>query len=473
MILFYLCSIAVVLLTLPTLTPQKATLPAIEIVGAATLLAIAAATGPKLSRPPARWVLVLASLTLIAIVGVDFSRLTLDAFDWSNRFEALAAIKNLPPTFQVRYESVQIKVLARTMSPAFVLVGLAIVAYATPILPRWRYPLVVASMIVLGAWVILAWPRPKIDVLLIQEDACHDLLSGRSPYATDHPRIPWKRGEDAPITRSPAGPFMRSFPYPPMSILVTLPGYLLGDIRWSLLGASIGASILMVLIGRKLGLPAGNPAELAAVAVLVGPLALPMLIDAYTEPFLLLAVVGFVLARLDRSPIAEGLCLATIVGMKQYGFLVAIPLMWSGQSSFRSLLWAGAALLVVNLPFLIWNPSAFKLGLIDELAQAPVRSICLPAFLEKFYRIRIPPEYAIFGFFGSTIVLVSVVYRARGHLAPSVAGAAAVVMTFFFLGRVGHLHYFHFCRNLMWLAIFLAIATIERRQKQKIASPRV
>jgi hypothetical protein len=466
-----LCALAIILLSLPVMSVQKATPEAIAAIGAATVLAILAANEPRVSWRPGRWVRLLAALVVFGIVATDAFRMTLSAFEWSDRFEAIARLKPAPSSWLKIYEPGQIKVLVRTLILAFALLGLAILAYATPLLPRWRFPVIAASSLILGAWVIQAWPRPKIDVLLIQEDACHDLLQGRAPYSTDHPRIAWKRGEDAPITRSPSGPFMRSFPYPPLCILATLPGYVLGDVRWSLLAATVGASALMVAIGRKSGMPAGHVSELAAVGVLVSPLTLPMLMGAYTEPFLFFAVVGFVLATLVKTPMGEGFGLAAIMGLKQYGFLVAIPLVVAGKTSLRSLIWAGAALLVVNLPFLLWDPAAFKLGLIDELIQAPVRSMCLPAFLQARYGFRIPPEYGIISFLTSAGILALVVVRSRGNLARSTAGAAAVVLTFFFLGRVGHLHYYNFCRNLLWLAILLSFVGIEAKVEKDKRGP--
>ena len=456
-----LCGLAIVLLALPVLDAQKATPGAIAAVAAAMTLAILAASGPRASWRPGRWTQLLAGLVVFGIVATDAVRLTLSAFEWSDRFEAIARLEVAPPGWSRSYEPGPIRVLARTLIPAFGLAGLSILAYATPFLRRWRFPVILASGLILGAWVIQAWPKPKVDVLLIQEDACRDLLEGRGPYSTDHPRIEWKRGVDAPITRSPAGPFMRSFPYPPLSILAALPGYLLGDVRWSILGAMAGASTLMVAIARKSGLPAGHVAELAAAAPLVAPLSLPMLMGSYIEPFLFLAVVGFVLARLVKTPIGEGLALAAIVGLKQYGFLVAIPLAMAGKPRVHSLIWAGGVLVAINLPFLLLDPAAMKLGLVDELLQAPVRSICLPAFLQARYRIKIPPEFGIVGFLAALTVLALVVARARGSLARSSAGAAAVVLTFFLLGRVGLLHYFSFCRNLLWLAILLGCVETE------------
>jgi hypothetical protein len=466
MIMLVLCALAIILLSLPVLNAQKATPEAIASIAAAMVLATLAAAGPRGSWRPGRWARLLAGFVVFGMVATDTFRAVLSAFEWSDRFEAVARLKPAPPSWLQYYEPGQIKILARTMIPAFALLGLAILAYATPLLPRWRFPLILVSSLILGAWVIQAWPKPKIDVLLIQEDACRDLLGGRSPYATDHPRIPWKRGVDAPITRSLTGPFMRSFPYPPLSILAALPGYALGDVRWSILAATVGASALMVAIGRKSGMPAGHISELAAVGVLVGPSTLPMLMGSYIEPFLFCAVVGYVLAKVIKTPMGEGLALAAVLGMKQYGFLVAIPLVFSGKTSLRSLLWAGAILLAVNLPFLLWDPAAMKLGLIDELLQAPVRSVCLPAFLQARYQFKIPPEFGIVGFLASTAMLALVVVRSRGNLARSTAGAAAVVLTFFFLGRVGLLHYFNFCRNLLWLGILLGfVATVSKETK--------
>src|SRR5438067_13369117 len=89
---------------------------------------------------------------------------------------------------------------------------------------------------------------------------------------------------------------VQSFPYPPLSLLLAVPGYLVGDVRWSLLAALLGTAALVVATGRRLGLPAGHPAELAATALLCHPRGLLVLETSWTEPFVALGLTATVWA---------------------------------------------------------------------------------------------------------------------------------------------------------------------------------
>ena len=60
---------------------------------------------------------------------------------------------------------------------------------------------------------------------------------------------------------------IQSYPYPPASLLLVLPGYLSGDVRWCLLAAMVATAGMLAATGRRMGLPAGHPAEPKSILV--------------------------------------------------------------------------------------------------------------------------------------------------------------------------------------------------------------
>jgi uncharacterized membrane protein len=228
---------------------------------------------------------------------------------------------------------------------------------------RWRIAAFLLLYLLLGAWHIMTSPVPEIDVWHFQQEASAVLLRGENPYAAEYPNVfedPSRYYAEGIVKDGK----VQSFPYPPLSLLLALPGYLLGDVRWSLLLAMVGTAGLMVAAARRLGLPAGHVAELAAVASLCHPLGLPVLANAWTEPFLMLAVTFSVWAMAGRNGTVLGLALAGVLALKQHGVLWLAPVARSGRLRGWVALLAVLLAVALNLPFLVWNPPAFWRGVV-------------------------------------------------------------------------------------------------------------
>lgn len=426
------CALAQAALALASLSARDPIPEAILGVAAALGLALLAAAGPRPSRKAGADVGASAKLLMGGVIALQFAFLPIDL----RRAEGMGRG-------------------AAPMIAAFAVVGVSCLSYATKFLPRWRFPLVLTAYFALGAWSIWAWPRPDIDLFAIQQNACSLLLRGENPYSGEHPGVPWKPGIDAESIR--AGDHMRSYAYPPLSLLATLPGYLAGDVRWSVLLAGLGASAFFVAIGRRSGRPAGHVSELAAVGMLGHPWGLMIVYAGYSEPFLALAVAAFALSRMGSGRVGAGVSGAATLCFKQYGFLAALPLGLARRPDFRASLVALGLTALVNVPFVLWDPPAIRLGLIDSLGEAPLRkdSLCLSAMLAVAYPVRLP---ASLGFVAAAAVLGGVFWRADGRFSRAAAGGAATCLAFFLFGRAGHVNYYWFCSVMLWLAIALEFA---------------
>jgi uncharacterized membrane protein len=151
------------------------------------------------------------------------------------------------------------------------------------------------------------------------------------------------------------------FPYPPLSLLLGLPGMLLGDVRYADVAALIGTA---ALIGFS---RPGLVAPLAATLLLSTPRSLFVIEQAWTEPLTLVAFAATMYAALHPQrrrwplPVMLGLLIAS----KQY-MIIALPLAWLLTRPDRRwrdwlclMVIAIVTASIVTLPFVIWNADGF------------------------------------------------------------------------------------------------------------------
>jgi hypothetical protein len=194
-----------------------------------------------------------------------------------------------------------------------------------------------------------------IDTFTFQRDACKSLLEGVDPFGSTQANI-----HDPLHTALFYGPgivvngrVQVGLQYPPLTLLWALPGYLLGDVRYSYIFAVIISAWFLFAI-------CPNTRGLWIVAVLLfSPLTLLVENRCWTEPLVLMALSATEYAAVKKRwwlPVALGLFLAT----KQYNFL-ALPFIGYFVHPFRwKAYWklTGLSLAVGTatvLPFAFWN----------------------------------------------------------------------------------------------------------------------
>ncbi|MBY0525361.1 MAG: hypothetical protein K2R98_18280 [Gemmataceae bacterium] len=324
--------------------------------------------------------------------------------------------------------------------------AIATIIYWWPQAPRpnGRFILVLSLHVLLGVVIIkFINPKPLIDVWFLQQEASAVLAQGENPYDGRY-TIPIQELvgpqllEDGKAT---------SFPYPPLSLLTVFPGYLIGDVRWSLLLAQLCAMALLVLAGRRLGLPAGHPAELAVLALLAQPFGLTMMELAWTESLLALAVIGAGWALASGKHGLLVVALLATVSLKQYGILVLPAFYRAGKLSGKDLavILGGSAL--IALPFLLWDPRAFWRGIVDFHVYSMFRTdtATVPTLVHQLTGVTLPPAVG----FGLAAAMGGwVLYRGATDLAGVMLGAAATLLVFFAFNKSG-------ANNYYWLALVL------------------
>lgn len=289
----------------------------------------------------------------------------------------------------------------------------------------------------------------NIDTYTFQRDACRNLLHGTNPFGTTQADI-----FSPSLTALYYGPNMVlngrvqiGFQYPPLTLFWALPGYLLGDVRYSyLIAIIISAFLLFAIAPDKHGL------GLVSV-LLLSPLTFAVENRCWTEPMVLMTLSATVYAAGKKRwwlPIALGLFLAS----KQYNIL-ALPLIgyfirpFSWKAYWKLSCQGLGVAAVTILPFAFWNVRGLWHDLILFHLAQPFRldavsfAVIFPA-LEKI---------------GPILVVVFLAWALKAQrrdpaIFPSAYGVA--VLLFFATSKQAFANYYF----LIAQAFFLSVAAL-------------
>jgi hypothetical protein len=295
--------------------------------------------------------------------------------------------------------------------------------------------------------------HPPIDVLVFENDGVHALLHGRDPYAFNVTHV--DNSVPSPITYygpgvSVNGRIHVGFPYPPLTLVWILPGYLAGDVRYSfLLATLLTSSLIFYLSPDIIGLT-------AAVLLLFVPDTFFLLTMGWTEPLMLVTLAATMVAA-RVTPRMLPLPLGIFLASKQYS-LLAVPLCvlllpkfsWKQYLSLTAK--AGAVAAILTLPFALWDFHGFWWSLATFQIVAPFRSdaLSVSTLLVKHGFAPIPQWFVL------VAVLVAIVFALlRSARTPSgFAGSLALVsLVFFELNKQAFCNYYFFSTGALCLSI--------------------
>ncbi len=342
---------------------------------------------------------------------------------------------------------------------AILLVAVVVASYGWRRLcpSRLRFPLLVVLYLGIGVWVVRSVPSPWIDVWVYEQRAADLLLRGENPYAADYPDFYGDVKHYGPELLR--GNQVVGHTYPPLSVLLTVPGRLiLGDVRYGLLAAVAATAVLLVATARRLGVAVGHPLELAAVALMFSSRAFFLVAQAWSEPFLALAAAAVLYGLVMGREIALGLALGALISVKQYG-VVVLPALWAtGRLRHRALGTALLASAVVTAPFLLWDPVALWNGVMAYQTKLSFRpdALSVPAAIFALTG-REPPRGL--GFIAAAAVVGATLWRAwRARQSLSIAracAASAATLLALFAFDKGFFNYYWFVGVLL---LFAAVA---------------
>lgn len=305
------------------------------------------------------------------------------------------------------------------------------------------FPVLVAVHAGLGWWLIHASPNPTIDVVTVTNAAWDGLRHGHSPYAITFADI---YGEGSKFYAQGAvanGQVQFGYPYPPLTLLLLVPGLLLGDFRYASLAAILATGLLLAYARPSI------ESRLAGALFLTTPRVLFVLEQGWSEPvsLLLLGVTVFAMVRAPRNAAwAAGLLIAS----KQY-LVVAIPLM----RRYRFIAVAVAVAAAVTLPFLIWDPRGFMQDVVLLQAREPFRRDAL-SYLSWLAR-QGWGEPSFIWTIAAMLVALAVAAWHRDDSPASLAGSLAfVLLATFAFGRKAFCNYYFFVIGALCCAIAAA-----------------
>lgn len=325
-----------------------------------------------------------------------------------------------------------------------------------PVLGRWGALAMVAGVGLVG-WCWLRSQPLAIDVLTFQRVAVERLLAGHGPWAPGYPNI---YGPGA--TEVFYGPGLADgevlnfgFPYPPLSLLLAVPGALAGDVRLAHLAAVVVAGgLLLGVEGRRWSGRAGG------VLLLTTPMLLPIVARGFTESFLNLALVGATVGvRRARRPLVAVVALGLFVAVKQYAVLL-LPLLvlaprWPSVRQ-RVGVAAGAVgvAIVVTAPFALFGLRDLVHSTVVFHLRQPFRTdaMSVTAFVARNLGVDMAPVALP----ATVLALAAALWwtlRRAGDLAGRAAGCTLVMLAFLLFDKQAFTNYYVFVTATAWLAV--------------------
>jgi uncharacterized membrane protein len=284
---------------------------------------------------------------------------------------------------------------------------------------------------------------PPIDVLVFQQIASARLLHGHSPYAPGYPNL---YGPNTPFygpgVLDSSGQLTIGLPYPPLSVLLTLPAYIVGgDVRYADVVAIAVAALLMVLVQP------GRWTALVAMVFLLTPRVLFVIEQSWTES-LFVAAFALVVYCAVRWRAALPYALGVLFATKQYAVLT-VPFITflaagEGKAAVGALIAKAVAVAaVVTLPFVLWDPAGFWRSVVQFQFMQPLRIDAL-SYLAWNARVTHLPVSPAMPFIALAVAVALLLWRCPRTPAHFAAATALSSLVFFAFNKQAFCNYYYF-----------------------------
>jgi hypothetical protein len=310
---------------------------------------------------------------------------------------------------------------------AYTMLGLAGALLLFRRQPRMKWAFALFLLVHAAMAVALLRSSPAfIDVAVFLRDGAVAVLHGHNPYAMTFPNIyPPK------LAAQFYGPGVIinnrvtfGFPYLPVTLLVAVPGWLLGDVRYGqLIAMLVTALILRRLATDRVG-------RAAAVLAVAAPAAIPVLTGAWTEPTLVALLACLVLTLQRRRVAFVAVFLGLFLVSKQY-VVVAIPLIWLIRQwlTRRTILIGLGMAAAATLPLFLLDPSAFWKAIVQYQLIQPFRSDSISLLVSSVNAFGWPPPwtYGVLPLAGGGLTAIALALRAP-RTPPAFAAAVGLTL---------------------------------------------
>jgi hypothetical protein len=353
--------------------------------------------------------------------------------------------------------------LARTITDAGSMTWLAVVSGYTMIglaaafsgsrrLPhmKWVFAFFLVAHTVMTVALLRSSPA-QIDVQVYLHDGVIRLLHGQNPYTMTIPNI-----YQSPFTEMFYGPDLVvqgrvpvGFPYLPVALLISIPGYVLGDVRYS----QLIAMLVTVLLLRRLA--SDRVGQAAAVLAVAAPTAIPMLTGAWVEPGLVALLACLILALKSHRNALIAVFLGLFLTYKQY-VVLAIPIIWLLHRSVSrrvALIGFGIAGLVI-MPFFVVDPSAFWRTIFAGQHNLTFRPDSISLLVWSVNEFAWPPPwtYGMLPLLGGGLTAIVLTIRAPRTPAAFAASVGLTLLVTFLLAQAAFMNYYFLASGALLIA---------------------
>lgn len=293
-------------------------------------------------------------------------------------------------------------------------------------------------------WIAIT-PDARIDVLVYQTLGGERFVEGTNPYLPGYPDIytPEASARFFGPGLSIDGVLQFGFPYPGPSLLLSTAGTVVGDPRYAHAAASAIAGGLLTNVRGG-----GAGPRTASFLFLSSPALLYVITFGWTEPFLVVALVAWLVSR-DRASRWSALLLGVFVGMKQYSVVLLPPLLgrpaMEGTSQWmRRALVAVVAAVLLSLPFYLWDPGAFLRSVVFLQFSQPLRpdGISVLAVLARAGAPMSPAAAGVVSAVATVGTAALVVATDDGTMCRRVAGLTLVMLIFLLTSKQAFVNYY-------------------------------
>lgn len=291
------------------------------------------------------------------------------------------------------------------------------------------------------------------DVQIFAQEGARLLLEGKNPYSA---RMPNVMGADLPFYWAHATgndhrlPF--GYMYMPLSVIFSLPGYLLGDFRFAHVFALIGAAWFLAYARPSV------TSQLAASLFLLCPSISFILAMSWTEPVAVFFLAATIFCYY-RTPRWLFLALGCLFAAKQYTvfLLPLLPLLTPEKEKRWPLIWQslGVAALI-TLPMALWDVDGFYRSAVQMQFKQPFRTDSL-SYLVSIMHFGGPQLTPLVGFV-ALILAVVVALKAAPRQAAGWCGAGGLAyMLFFAFNKQAFANYYFWVFSLLIAAVAVAL----------------
>ena len=336
---------------------------------------------------------------------------------------------------------------ATTLLIALPVVGLGVAAWRAAIEDRgvrWIATLALAAIVVfVGVLWIEAATAPDVDVLTLHESAADAVRAGQNPY-THATAFDSSAGSD--------GAVIEGYVYPGVTLVAYAGSDLLfGDPRWASVLAIVALVFLTVRPWRQMEKREAGAVVVLGLVLVTYPWLGTVFWFGWTDPIALpLLLAGALLWR--RNPMLSAVLLGLAFGARQY-LVLALPLMLFWDAEFR---WKRAGIAtgvaaIVQLPFLMMNPTAYWDQTVMRFLELPIRTDSMG--LARF-GLDLPFWVVL------AVVIGLAFWMARGRGGPSrfLIGLSGVLAVAFLIGSQAFMNYWFFVAALAVSGVAVAVS---------------